>query len=72
MKVEQKEVEFIPVVITLESQLEVDVLRSLGHYCVGGSGIARETISSLSNRLGSYVENDERYFSGEVKGITPL
>lgn len=71
MKAEQKkEVEFVPVVITLESQLEVGVLAAISGRIVGDNTV-REVASSLYYLIHSLSDNgnSDDFFSGELRAI---
>lgn len=70
MKVtQQSEPKFIPVVITLESQEEVDILISLVG-AVTGNGDVRAVMQQLYDGLGNYAcdvyERIDMYFSGTI------
>lgn len=72
MKVERKESKFEPIVIILESQFEVDVLKEVVGS-IGGSGEAREFTSSIYYALCEYSSTDDgdeysnSYFSGTLQ-----
>lgn len=70
MKVEEcKESKFEPIVITLESQFEVDVLRELCGS-IRGSGVARDFTSDLFLSLSRYSKDKiivDEYFIGYVE-----
>ena len=77
MKVtQQSEPKFIPVVITLESQEEVDILTSLVG-AVTGNGLVRKCVGDIYFALERYSSHmDERidtYFTGTIsaKHIKP-
>lgn len=69
MKVtQQSELKFVPVVITLETQEEVDILFDLvGRIC--GGGITRVVTSSMYDGLETLVSekhHHDKYFKGTV------
>lgn len=67
MKIERKEAKFEPVIITLESQEEVDILKDLVGHIVNG-GVARNFTSQIYDKLDdglSDVETD-KYFKGTL------
>lgn len=72
MRIERKESKFEPVVIILESQFEVDVLKEVVGS-IGGGGEAREFTSSIYYALDEYsstYDGDEdynSYFSGTLQ-----
>lgn len=70
MKVERKESKFEPIVIILESQFEVDVLRELCGS-VGGRSKARDFTSSVYESLGEFSDQDENfYFEGSIQTVS--
>ena len=71
MKVERKESKFEPVVITLESQLEVDVLHELC-ASVEPTGLSEvsDLIEILFDKLSGYTNQDileDHYFTGIIE-----
>lgn len=59
MKVESKNAKFEPVTITLETQAEVDLLRSVVGRTSGGIG--GDFMYKLYRSLGDYVEHADLY-----------
>jgi len=57
MKVETKKAAFTPVVITLESQHEVDFLKALMN-AIGGAGKYRNISSDMTELLSEYSKAD--------------
>lgn len=71
MKVERKNKGFQPVVITLESQEEVDIVYELLNS-VGGLGKIRQFTDELSNELSQFTDhgiNENVFFTGSVQCI---
>lgn len=58
MKVEKAETKFTPVVITLESQDELDFFAAVFGN-IGGSGKLRQLVDQVYFALEKYVENEE-------------
>ena len=67
MKVtQQSEPKFIPVVITLETQEEVDILYDLSSH-VAGTGKARKITDALHKALSAYVSKEyQDHFEGKL------
>jgi hypothetical protein len=66
MKVtQQSEPKFIPVVITLETQEEVDILFNLVGK-ISGVGKGRRMTSQLDEHLEKYCSSEVSYFTGSM------
>jgi ABC-type uncharacterized transport system ATPase subunit len=72
MKIERAESKFEPVVITLESQEEVDILKDLTGRIING-GVGRNFTSTVYEKLDelSNVETDT-YFKGTISTNTKI
>lgn len=72
MKIEKAESKFEPVVITLESQEEVDILKDLTGRIIN-SGVGRNFTSTVYEKLDelSSVETDT-YFKGTISTNTKI
>lgn len=57
MKIEQKESVFNPVVITLETQEEVDQMYALADWLRFSAGENKDITLSIKQKLGTLVEN---------------
>lgn len=68
MKVERQGSSFQPVVITLESQEEVDVLHELCGS-VTGDGLARKITNDFYRQLGEYTLFSGGYFEDSVSTV---
>ena len=64
MKIEATNPKFSPVAITLESQLEVDVLYGMAGS-IGSRGAVRQVTNTLFRALERYAE-EEDIFKGEL------
>lgn len=67
MKIERAESKFEPVVITLETQEEVDILKDLVGRIING-GVARDFTSQIYDKLDDGLSNVEtdKYFKGTL------
>lgn len=65
MKIEQKQTEFCPVVITLESQFEVDYLHGILARVAGG-GVKRDFVDEILESLPEEDFRYQKYFSGQI------
>lgn len=71
MKIERKEVEFAPIVLTIESQMELDILSELVSLAEGVCGIPEE-VENIVSELSEYLLNEGaspqfKYFCGSLR-----